>query len=200
MRVKSLPTTVPGVVLLELAAFADARGRFMETFRRDRYLEVGIGVGLEFVQDNFSSSVRGTLRGLHYQLEHPQGKLVHVTRGEVYDVAVDIRVGSPTFGAWFGATLSADNRRQMWVPPGFAHGFYVTSPEGADFAYKVTATYVGPDERAIRWDDPQLAIAWPLVDGAAPLLSPKDAIAPLLSAARVELEATAAAAKPSKAP
>ena len=118
---KLLPTTLPGVVLLELDVFGDQRGRFMETFRRDRYLEHGVGVGCEFVQDNFSSSVRGTLRGLHYQLARPQGKLVHVTRGEVFDVAVDIRRGSPTFGAWFGALLSADNHHQMWIPPGFAH-------------------------------------------------------------------------------
>jgi dTDP-4-dehydrorhamnose 3,5-epimerase len=189
---KTLPTTVPGLVLLELDVFADARGRFMETFRRERYLELGIGVGLEFVQDNFSSSVRGTLRGLHYQLAHPQGKLVSVTRGEVYDVAVDIRPGSSTFGAWFGTTLSADNRRQLWMPPGFAHGFYVMS-DVADFAYKTTATYVGPDERAIRWDDPQLAIAWPIAADAPPLLSGKDAVAPMFAAARAELDAHAKA-------
>ena len=109
--------------------FGDHRGRFMETFRRDRYRELGVGVGLEFVQDNFSSSARGTLRGLHHQLHNPQGKLVHVTRGEVFDVAVDIRRGSPTFGRWFGATLSAENHRQMWIPPGFAHGFLVTSDD-----------------------------------------------------------------------
>lgn len=171
---QSLPTTIPGVVLLELDTYGDARGRFMETFRRDRYRELGIGTGLEFVQDNFSSSIRGTLRGLHYQLQHPQGKLVHVTRGEVFDVAVDIRVGSPTFGRWFGTLLSAENHRQMWIPPGFAHGFLVTSEE-ADFAYKVTANYAPTDERSIAWDDPELAITWPL--DSAPILSKRDAAA-----------------------
>jgi dTDP-4-dehydrorhamnose 3,5-epimerase len=179
---KTLPTTLPGVVLLELDVYGDHRGRFMETFRRDRYLELGIGVGLEFVQDNFSSSAQGTLRGLHYQLEHPQGKLVWVTRGEVFDVAVDIRRGSPTFGAWFGAALSADNHRQLWIPPGFAHGFLVTS-EQADFAYKVTATYVPADERAVAWNDPAIAIAWPLA--GEPTLSRRDAAAPGLDAAEL---------------
>lgn len=174
---KTLPTTLPGVVLLELDVFGDARGRFMETFRRERYLELGVGVGLEFVQDNFSSSVRGTLRGLHYQLEHPQGKLVHVTRGAVFDVAVDIRRGSPTFGQWFGTELSADNHRQLWIPPGFAHGFVVTSDE-ADFAYKCTATYVPTDDRSIRWNDPAIGIAWPLA--GEPLLSTRDVTAALL--------------------
>ncbi len=178
---KTIATPLPGVVLLELDAFADPRGRFLETFQRVRYAELGIGVGLEFVQDNFSSSVRGVLRGLHYQLAHPQGKLVHVTRGEVFDVAADIRVGSPTFGRWFGATLSADNRRQLWIPPGFAHGFLVTGDE-ADFAYKVTASYAPGDEYGIRWDDPALAIDWPA--GVAPLLSGKDAAAPTIALAR----------------
>jgi dTDP-4-dehydrorhamnose 3,5-epimerase len=175
---KTLPTTLPGVVLLELDVFGDSRGRFMETYRRERYLELGIAVGLEFVQDNFSTSVKGTLRGLHQQLHNPQGKLVWVTRGEVWDVAVDIRRGSPTFGKWFGNYLSADNHLQMWVPPGFAHGFVVTS-ETADFTYKCTASYVASDERAIKWDDPELAVAWPL-GGAEPILSARDQKAPLL--------------------
>jgi dTDP-4-dehydrorhamnose 3,5-epimerase len=174
---KTLPTTLDGVVLVELDVFGDSRGRFMETYRRERYLELGIGVGLEFVQDNFSSSVKGTLRGLHYQLRHPQGKLVHVTRGEVFDVAVDVRRGSPTFGRWFGTVLSADNHRQMWIPPGFAHGFAVTS-ETADFAYKVTANYDPSDERSIAWDDAELAIAWPIV--GPPALSKRDGAAPRL--------------------
>ncbi len=185
---RAVPVTLPGVVLLELDVYGDHRGRFMETFRRERYAELGIGVGLEFVQDNFSSSVRGTLRGLHYQLRAPQGKLVHVTRGEVFDVAVDIRRGSPMFGRWFGTTLSADNHRQMWIPPGFAHGFLVTSAE-ADFAYKVTAEYAPADERAIAWNDPDLAIAWPLdgvvADGGAPTLSRRDEAAPGLRAAEL---------------
>lgn len=171
---KILPTPLPDIVLLELDVFGDQRGMFIETFRRDRYLELGIGVGLEFVQDNFSSSVRGTLRGLHYQLEHAQGKLVHVARGEVWDVAVDIRKGSPTFGKWFGQTISADNHLQMWVPPGFAHGFLVTS-DVAEFVYKVTANYAPADEHAIAWNDPALAIAWPLE--GEPILSKRDKVA-----------------------
>lgn len=162
-------------MLIELATFGDHRGRFMETYRRERYVQAGIDH--EFVQDNFSSSVRGTLRGLHHQLSSPQGKLVHVTRGEVFDVAVDIRRSSPTFGQWFGTRLSAENHLQMWVPPGFAHGFLVTS-EVADFTYKVTTTYSQADERAIRWNDPQLAIAWP-IDGP-PTLSARDRDAPFL--------------------
>jgi dTDP-4-dehydrorhamnose 3,5-epimerase len=178
----ALPTTLPGVVLLELDVFGDARGRFMETFRRDRYLEHGVGVGLEFVQDNYSRSVKDTLRGLHYQLANPQGKLVHVTRGEVFDVAVDIRAGSPTFGQWFGATLSEDNHRQMWIPPGFAHGFVVTS-ESADFVYKCTAAYAPADDRSILWSDPELAIRWPLT--GEPLLSKRDVAAPGLRAAEL---------------
>jgi dTDP-4-dehydrorhamnose 3,5-epimerase len=166
---KVLPTTLPGVQLFELDVFGDHRGRFMETFRRDRYREHGIA--LEFVQDNFSSSAHGILRGLHYQLEHPQGKLVHVTYGEVFDVAVDIRIGSPNFGQWFGTLLSAENVRQMWIPPGFAHGFVVTS-ERADFVYKATANYAPSDERSLAWNDPQLAIAWP-IEGE-PVLSGRD--------------------------
>jgi dTDP-4-dehydrorhamnose 3,5-epimerase len=177
-----LPTTLPGVVLLELDVFADHRGRFMETFRRDHYLEIGVGVALEFVQDNFSSSAKGTLRGLHYQLHHPQGKLVHVTRGEVFDVAIDIRAGSPTFGKWFGTLLSAHNHRQIWIPPGFAHGFLVTS-EQADLAYKVTANYAPSDERSVIWNDPQLAITWPLA--SEPNLSPRDVAAPTLEKAEL---------------
>ncbi len=178
-----LPTTLPGVVLLELDAFADARGRFVELFRRERYAELGIATGMEFVQDNFSSSVRGTLRGMHYQLAQPQGKLVCVTRGEVFDVAIDLKSG-----AWFGALLSAENRRQMWIPPGFAHGFYAVS-ETADFLYKCTAIYSPRDERAIRWDDPDLGIAWPLHPGAPPLVSAKDAAAKTWREARAELGA-----------
>ena len=174
---RALPTSLPGLVLLELDVFGDHRGRFMETYRRERYVKLGVGVGFEFVQDNFSSSARGILRGLHYQLHQPQGKLIHVTRGEVFDVAVDIRRGSATFGQWFGTTLSADNHRQMWIPPGFAHGFCVVS-EQADCAYKVTANYAPNDERSIRWNDPALAIAWP-VDGE-PILSPRDIAGSLL--------------------
>ena len=177
---KTLPTTLPDLRLFELEVFADARGRLFETYRRDRY--AAAGVTAEFVQDTFSTSVHGTLRGLHYQLARPQGKLVHVTRGEMFDVAVDLRAGSPTFGRWFGTLLSADNARQLWIPPGFAHGFVVTG-EVADVAYKCTATYVAGDDRAIAWDDPELAITWPL-DGA-PLLSPRDARAPRLREAEL---------------
>jgi dTDP-4-dehydrorhamnose 3,5-epimerase len=186
--VKTLPTTLPEVVLIELDVFGDHRGRFMETYRRARYAEVGIGH--EFVQDNFSASARGTLRGLHYQLVRPQGKLVHVTRGAVFDVAVDIRRASPTFGRWFGTELSADNHRQMWIPPGFAHGFLVLS-ETADFAYKVTAAYAPQHDRAIRWDDPDLAIAWPLdrLPDGPPTLSARDAAAPLLRDAELPSDA-----------
>jgi dTDP-4-dehydrorhamnose 3,5-epimerase len=178
---KKLETTLPGVVLLEIDVYGDDRGRFMETFRRERYREHGVGVDLEFVQDNFSSSTKGTLRGLHHQLIRPQGKLVSVLRGEIWDVCVDIRKGSPTFGKWFGTTLSAANHLQLWVPPGFAHGFLVTSDQ-ADVYYKVTNHYYDPtDERSIRWDDPELAVQWPL-DGE-PILSNRDRVAPLLAAA-----------------
>lgn len=174
---KVLRTELPGVVIVELDVFGDPRGRFMETFRHDRYRELGIGVGLEFVQDNFSSSVKHTLRGLHHQLVQQQGKLVHVTRGEIWDVAVDIRRGSPTFGKWFGTTLSAANHRQLWIPPGFAHGFLVLSDE-ADVAYKVTALYAPDDERSILWNDTELGIEWPLT--GEPILSARDRNAKLL--------------------
>ncbi|MEO7729548.1 MAG: dTDP-4-dehydrorhamnose 3,5-epimerase [Kofleriaceae bacterium] len=176
---KLLPTSLPGLVLLELDVFDDDRGRLIETFRRERYLALGIGHDVAFVQDNWSSSIRGTLRGLHYQLGAPQAKLVHVTRGEVFDVAVDLRAGSPTFGSWFGAILSADNHRQMWIPAGFAHGMFVQSTT-ADVAYKLTAAYAPHDERSIRWSDPELAIAWPVMAPDEPRVSARDACAPLL--------------------
>jgi len=170
---KKLPVTLPGVVLLELDIHTDHRGRFLEIFHHDRYREFGIDA--DFVQDNFSSSVRGALRGLHYQLRRPQGKLVHVTRGEVFDVAIDIRRGSPTFGKWFGARLFVGH--QMWIPPGYAHGFFVMS-DVADFAYKCTAVYAPADERTIAWNDPELAINWPMP--SQPKLSARDAAAPKL--------------------
>jgi dTDP-4-dehydrorhamnose 3,5-epimerase len=166
---KAHPTTLPGAILVELDVFGDERGRFMETYRRERYRDIGIT--LDFVQDNFSASIKNTLRGLHHQLTQPQGKLVHVVSGAIWDVCVDIRRGSPTFGQWFGATLSADNHMQLWVPPGFAHGFVVTS-DHAQVCYKVTANYAPPDERSIRWDDPELAIAWP--HEGDPILSARD--------------------------
>lgn len=173
-------TSLPGVLSIELRVFGDHRGRFMETYRDERYREVGITAA--FVQDNFSSSARGTLRGLHYQLKQPQGKLVHVTRGEVFDVAVDIRRGSPTFGKWYGCMLSADNNRQLWIPPGFAHAFLVTS-DSADFVYKTTAYYAPDDERAIRWNDPDIGIEWPW--SGDPTLSARDRAAPGLRDADV---------------
>jgi dTDP-4-dehydrorhamnose 3,5-epimerase len=175
-----LPTTLPGVVLLELSVFRDARGQFTETYRRDRYRALGIEV--DFLQDNLSRSVRGTLRGLHYRAARPEGKLVHVTRGEIFDVAIDVRRSSPTFGRWFGAVLSDENHRQLWIPPGFAHGFLAISD--ADVVYKVSEMYAAGDDRAIRWDDPQLAITWPL-DGAQPLVSARDAAAPRLADAEL---------------
>jgi dTDP-4-dehydrorhamnose 3,5-epimerase len=169
------PISLPGVVVIELAAHDDARGRVVETYQRARYRELGITT--ELVQDNFATSVRRSLRGLHYQLAHPQGKLVHVSRGEVFDVVVDIRAGSPTFGRWLGTVLSATNGRQLWIPPGLAHGF-LTLSDVADVIYKLSAPYVPGDAYAIRWDDPQLAIAWPLE--APPILSETDARAPWL--------------------
>jgi dTDP-4-dehydrorhamnose 3,5-epimerase len=168
------PTSLPGLLLIESRVFRDARGFFAETWQAERYREIGLD--LPFVQDNASRSEQGVLRGLHAQFPHAQGKLVGVLDGEVYDVAVDIRSGSPTFGQWFGATLSADNGRQMWIPPGFAHGFAVTSAS-ALFVYKCTAPYVPEAELAVRWDDPEIGISWPI---PAPILSPKDAAAPLL--------------------
>lgn len=143
----------------------------METWQRKKFAEIGIDV--DFVQDNHSRSLKGTLRGLHYQLKHPQGKLVRVTVGEVFDVVVDIRRNSPTFGQWVGDYLSADNKRMLWIPPGFAHGFYVTS-DVAEFQYKCTDYYSPEYERCIRWNDPVIGVDWPLKDGEDLLLSAKD--------------------------
>lgn len=170
-------TDLPDVLLIEPDVFGDPRGFFMETFQAERYAEAGIPG--PFVQDNLSFSGRGVLRGLHYQDPNPQGKLIYVLQGEVFDVAVDIRPESPTFGRWTAATLTAENKRQFWVPPGFAHGFCVTS-EAALFAYKCTDYYNPQAEHAIRWDDPDIAITWPI---QAPTLSQKDAVAPLLKEA-----------------
>jgi dTDP-4-dehydrorhamnose 3,5-epimerase len=165
-----IPTTIPDVLILEPKVFGDERGFFFESFNEARFREL-TGVALHFVQHNHSRSAGGVLRGLHYQIQQPQGKLVRVVVGEVYDVAVDIRQSSATFGQCFGALLSAENKRQMWVPPGFAHGFYVTS-EIAEFLYLTTEYYAPEHERCIAWDDPQLAISWPL--GTAPNISAKD--------------------------
>ncbi|MBE2215917.1 MAG: dTDP-4-dehydrorhamnose 3,5-epimerase [Opitutaceae bacterium] len=166
---------ISGPLILEPAVFGDARGFFVESFNKTRYAAAGLDQ--EFVQDNFSFSRRGTLRGLHFQNPNAQGKLVSVWQGEVWDVAVDLRRSSPTFGQWIGVTLSAENKRQFWVPPGFAHGFVVTS-ETALFHYKCTAMYSPSDERGIRWDDPALGIKWPI---AEPILSKRDAAAHLLA-------------------
>ncbi len=168
-------TDLPGVFILEPRVFGDARGFFYESFNQKVFAE-GTGVHTGFVQDNHSRSARGVLRGLHYQLQQPQGKLVRVAAGEVYDVAVDLRRSSPDFGRWVGVHLSADNRRQLWVPPGFGHGFLVLS-EHAEFLYKTTDYYAPSHERCILWNDADLAIDWPLPDGMTPALSAKDAVA-----------------------
>lgn len=169
------PTGLAGVLLVEPLVHADGRGHLIETWHEARYREAGID--LPFVQDNQSRSCRGVLRGLHYQIERPQGKLVRVVSGEVYDVAVDLRHSSATFGRWLGVELSETNHYQLWIPPGFAHGFYVLS-ESADVAYKCTELYAPEFERTLRWDDPEIGIAWPLIDGRRPLLSTRDAAAP----------------------
>lgn len=165
-----IPTTIPGVLILEPKVFGDDRGFFFESFSERRWRDM-TGVDLSFVQHNHSRSTGGVLRGLHYQIQQPQGKLVRAVVGEVFDVAVDIRRSSPTFGRWFGTTLSAENKRQMWVPPGFAHGFSVTS-EVAEFLYLSTDYYAPEHERCIAWDDPELAISWPMT--TEPNVSVKD--------------------------
>ncbi len=177
---KVRPTGIPEVVVVEPRVFGDARGFFFESFNRKK-LETALGRTLDFVQDNHSLSAKNVLRGLHYQLPNPQGKLVRVVRGEVFDVAVDLRRGSPTFGRWVGEVLSAANKRQVWVPEGFAHGFLVVSDE-AELLYKTTSYWSPEHERCIRWDDPDLAIPWP-TNGAAPVLSAKDAAGTSLRAA-----------------
>ncbi len=176
------PTAIPDVMLIEPTVHGDARGFFMETWHAARFQAAGIDAS--FVQDNHSLSVRGTLRGLHYQLCHPQGKLVRVVRGAVYDVAVDLRRSSPHFGRWVGMELSARNRRQLWIPPGFAHGFYVLSEE-AEFVYKCTDYYAPECEHTLRWNDTALGIAWPLHPGQAPIVSAKDAAGLTLAEAEV---------------
>jgi dTDP-4-dehydrorhamnose 3,5-epimerase len=169
-----IASPIPGLLVIEPRVFGDDRGFFFESWQRDRFAQAGV-TG-EFVQDNHSGSAQWVLRGLHYQLRAPQGKLVRVIRGEVFDVAVDLRRSSPTFGRWHGERLSAENRRMFWVPPGFAHGFLVLS-ERAEFVYKCTGFYDPADERALRWDDPSVDIGWPLPPGVQPTLSAKDAAA-----------------------
>ena len=176
------PTAIPEVVLIRPKVFGDARGFFLESWERRKFASAGLD--LDFVQDNHSHSARHILRGLHYQIRQPQGKLVRVTRGRVFDVAVDIRRASPTFGRWVGVELSAENHHMLWVPPGFAHGYLVLS-DSADFLYKVTDFWAPEHERAIRWDDPTLGVRWPLPAGVQPVLSGKDAAAPYLEAAEV---------------
>ena len=170
---KATPTAIADVLLIEPKVFGDDRGFFFESFNRCTFHEA-TGLNVDFVQDNHSKSRQGILRGLHYQTQNTQGKLVRVVSGEVFDVAVDMRKASPTFGRWVGVLLSAANKRQLWVPEGFAHGFYVTS-ETAEFVYRCTDYYNPNAEHSVRWDDPDLAIDWPLLDGAAPSLSGKDA-------------------------
>ena len=170
-------TGLAGVITIVPKVFTDGRGFFMETWQARRFRDAGIDT--EFVQDNFSHSSKGTLRGLHYQLEQSQGKLVRVVSGEVFDVAVDLRKSSPGFGKWVGVILSAENKHQLWVPPGFGHGFLVLS-EMAEFEYKCTDYYAPEFERSLRWDDPDIGIEWPLAVGEQLLLSDKDAAAPLL--------------------
>ena len=167
-------TAIPEVVLIRPKVFGDARGFFFESWE-ERKFAVG-GIDARFVQDNHSRSARNILRGLHYQIQQPQGKLVRVATGAVFDVAVDVRRSSPTFGRWVGSTLSAENQHMLWIPPGFAHGFLVLS-ESADFLYRCTDFWAAQYERAIRWDDPDLAIDWPLSEGVTPILSAKDAAA-----------------------
>lgn len=175
------PTAIPQVLVLEPRVFGDARGFFYESFNQRDFAQA-TGLDVTFVQDNHSKSAQGVLRGLHYQAEHAQGKLVRVVQGEVLDVAVDLRRSSPTFGRWVGERLSADNKKQMWVPPGFAHGFVVLS-ETAEFLYKTTDYWYPEHERSLLWSDPALGIDWQLA--AAPLLAAKDAAAPVLAQAEL---------------
>ena len=178
-----IPTTIPDVKIIEPKVFGDERGFFYESFNARAFREA-VGVDAHFVQDNHSKSVRGVLRGLHYQIEQPQGKLVRTVVGEVFDVVVDIRKRSPTFGKHVGVLLSAENKRMLWVPIGFAHGFLVTS-EHAEFVYKTTDYYAPAFERSLKWNDPALGIDWPLAGVGAPQLKRADAAAPMLALAEV---------------
>lgn len=173
---KITPTAIPEVLVIEPKVFGDDRGFFFESFNQAAFKEA-TGLDVIFVQDNHSKSAKNVLRGLHYQVVQPQGKLVRVVQGEVFDVAVDIRKGSKTYGQWVGEILSAENKKQFWVPPGFAHGF-LTLSDTAEFLYKTTDYYAPEHERCIRWDDPSVAVIWPILD--SPILSPKDAVADLL--------------------
>ena len=178
---KIVETPLPGVLVIEPRIFRDDRGFFLESFNAERFAQHGLPTS--FRQDNHSHSVKRVLRGLHYQLKRPQGKLVSVIRGRVFDVAVDIRRGSPTFGRWYGTVLTEDEPRYLWIPPGFAHGFCTLS-DTADFVYKCTDVYVGEDDRGVLWSDPSIGIEWPVSN---PLLSEKDQRMPPLSDARTDL-------------
>jgi dTDP-4-dehydrorhamnose 3,5-epimerase len=175
-----VPTKIPEVVLVKSKVFEDPRGFFLETYRENEFISAGIDQ--KFVQENHSGSQKGVLRGLHYQIKQAQGKLVRAISGEIFDVAVDIRRSSTTFGQWIGATLSAENKQQLWVPPGFAHGFYVLS-ERAEITYKVTDYYAPEWDRSILWNDPTIGNAWPLMDGIPLSLSNKDINGKLLDEA-----------------
>lgn len=178
---KITPTSIEGVLILEPRVFGDERGFFLESFNQ-KVFDDAVGHEVRFVQDNHSRSTKGVLRGLHYQLPpHAQGKLVRVAQGSVFDVAVDLRRSSPSFGHWVGVELSGQNHRQLWLPPGMAHGFLVTS-DSADFLYKTTGCYAPQAEGCVRWDDPAIGIKWPELDGA-PVLSTKDAAAPRMAEA-----------------
>ena len=171
---------LPDVILIQPRIFEDERGFFLESYQKERFSNAGIHA--DFVQDNHSASTKGVLRGLHYQIRQPQGKLVRVIVGQVFDVAVDLRRHSPTFGRWVGVTLSAEKKNQLWIPPGFAHGFYVTS-EKAEILYKATDTYAPQWERSLLWNDPALGIVWPIINGEIPILAEKDKKGVLLSEA-----------------
>ena len=175
------PTALPDVLILEPKVFGDARGFFFESFNQRDFAQA-TGLDVQFVQDNHSRSVKGVLRGLHYQIQHPQGKLVRVTQGEVFDVVVDLRRDSPNFGKWDGVVLSADNKRQLWAPPGFAHGFLVTS-DTAEFLYKTTDYWYPEFERSLLWNDPAVGVAWPMQ--CQPQLAAKDAAGKSLAEAEV---------------
>jgi dTDP-4-dehydrorhamnose 3,5-epimerase len=182
ISMQAIQTAIADVLIFQPKVFGDARGFFFESFNRQVF-DQAVGRHVDFVQDNHSRSSKGVLRGLHYQIQQPQGKLVRVVRGSVFDVAVDLRKSSRTFGQWLGVELSEENQRQLWVPEGFAHGFVVTS-ESADFLYKTTDFYAPAHERCIRWDDPALAIQWPEL-GLKPLVSAKDAVGKVFGDAAV---------------
>jgi len=178
-----ISTSISEVLVIEPKVFGDSRGFFFESFNHKNFSQV-TGLDVKFVQDNHSRSVKGVLRGLHYQIRQPQGKLVRVVRGQVFDVAVDIRRSSPTFGQWVGVELTEDNYRQLWVPSGFAHGFYVLS-DTADFLYKTTDYYFPDLERSLLWNDPAIAVSWPIQADVSPIISAKDKIAPKLADAEL---------------